>query len=88
MQTSTSEGTDKAGPTEERADARCAGCGHWDQGASYGMDHNTGFCLRWEKLTDRGFGCDAYVARDELRRREMELAEEMGLVEDDDGDAW
>lgn len=77
-------------PTEDRPEGapRCGTCGLWDSGAQYGLDHTWGWCLHWEKLTERDFGCEHYVEQEEFKRRELAMAEEMGLVEDGDEDVW
>lgn len=77
------------GPEADWSGPRCRTCGYWDDGPQYGLDHRSGFCLHWQKLTDKDFGCEHHVDRDELRRRELEMAEEMGLLDEDDiGDVW
>jgi hypothetical protein len=63
---------------------KCAGCGHWSVATEYGLDENSGYCDRWEKITSRGFWCDEYVSKAEYDRYQQEMAEESEEWMDDD----
>lgn len=61
---------------ERRPGESCALCGHWSVGAAYGLDDKTGYCDRWEKLTDHDFWCDEFISRERYQKMQDQLAEE------------
>lgn len=42
------------------------------------MDVSTGYCEVWEKLTSATFVCDQFVEREQLKRDQAALYEQMG----------
>lgn len=64
--------------------ARCGGCGHWSIATEYGVDDRSGYCDRWEKLTDRDFVCDEFVSREKFAEMQKELAEQHEEYLDED----
>lgn len=58
--------------------AACRFCGHWSNSPEFGMDISTGYCEVWEKLTDKNFSCDRFVEREQLKRDQAALYEQMG----------
>jgi hypothetical protein len=63
---------------------RCGGCGHWSIATEYGVDDRSGYCDRWEKLTDRDFVCDEFVSREKFAEMQKELAEQHEEYLDED----
>ena len=55
---------------------RCQLCGHWSTATEYGVDANSGYCDRWEKLTDRNFWCEEYISQDQFKKMQSQLAED------------
>ena len=64
--------------------AHCGACGHWSLATEYGVDDRSGYCDRWEKLTDRDFVCDEFVSRDKFQAMQKELAEQHEEFLDED----
>lgn len=60
----------------------CKSCGHWSSSPEFGMDISTGYCEVWEKLTNAAFVCDQFVEREQFKREQAALYEEM---DDDEG---
>jgi hypothetical protein len=46
------------------------------------MDISTGYCEIWEKLTNASFVCDQFVDREQFKRDQAAMYDEM---EDDEG---
>ena len=63
---------------------RCGSCGHWSIATEYGVDDRSGYCDRWEKLTDRDYVCDEYVSREKFQAMQQELAEQHEEYLDED----
>lgn len=63
---------------------RCGSCGHWSIATEYGVDDRSGYCDRWEKLTDRDYVCDEYVSREKFHAMQQELAEQHEEYLDED----
>lgn len=63
---------------------RCGSCGHWSIATEYGVDDRSGYCDRWEKLTDRDYVCDEYVSREKFSAMQQELAEQHEEYLDED----
>lgn len=42
------------------------------------MDVSTGYCEVWEKLTSKDFLCDQFVEREQHKRDQARMFEEMG----------
>jgi hypothetical protein len=59
-----------------RPGEKCALCGHWSAATEYGVDEKSGYCDRWEKLTDRDFWCEEYISQERFRQMQDQLAEE------------
>lgn len=59
-----------------RPGERCGLCGHWSSAIEYGVDEKSGYCDRWEKLTDRDFWCEEYISQERFREMQDQLAEE------------
>lgn len=55
---------------------RCGMCGHWSPATEYGVDEKSGYCNRWEKLTDRDFWCDEYLSKAQFQHMQDQLAEQ------------
>ncbi len=55
---------------------KCAGCGHWSPATEYGVDEKSGYCDRWEKLTDHNFWCEEFITQDQFKKVQDQLAEE------------
>jgi hypothetical protein len=66
------------------AKPRCGSCGHWSIATEYGVDDRSGYCDRWEKLTDRDYVCDEYVSREKFQAMQVELAEQHEEYLDED----
>ena len=66
--------TGKSGANPNRP--RCGLCGHWSIATEYGVDDRSGYCDRWEKLTDREYLCDEFVSREKFQAMQQELAEQ------------
>lgn len=71
-----------AGEGLAAAKKACRGCGHWSSSPEFGMDVSTGYCEVWEKLTSATFVCDQFVEREQLKRDQAALYEQMS--DDDD----
>ena len=73
-------------PTQKptAAKPRCGSCGHWSIATEYGVDDRSGYCDRWEKLTDRDYVCDEYVSREKFQAMQQELAEQHEEYLDED----
>jgi hypothetical protein len=63
---------------------RCGSCGHWSVATEYGVDDRSGYCDRWEKLTDRDYVCEEYVSREKFQAMQQELAEQHEEYLDED----
>lgn len=55
---------------------KCGLCGHWSSATEYGVDDRSGYCDRWEKLTDRDYWCEEFISRDQYKKMQSRLAEE------------
>lgn len=64
--------------------ARCGVCGHWSVATEYGLDDRSGYCDRWEKLTDRDFVCEEFVSREKFQELQKELVEQNEEFMDED----
>lgn len=83
----------KAGPAKKAkapagapggAKPHCGICGHWSIATEYGVDDRSGYCDRWEKLTDRDYVCDEFVSREKFHAMQKELAEQHEEYMDED----
>lgn len=63
---------------------RCGICGHWSVATEYGLDDRSGYCDRWEKLTDRDFVCEEFVSREKFQELQKELVEQNEEFMDED----
>lgn len=71
----------KPAPTEK---PRCGMCGHWSTATEYGVDDRSGYCDRWEKLTQRDFVCDEFVSRQKFQQMQQDLVEQNEEFMDDE----
>lgn len=55
----------------------CKFCGHWSNSPEFGMDFSSGYCEVWEKLTSATFVCDQFVEREQHKREQAALYEQM-----------
>jgi len=55
----------------------CKSCGHWSSSPEFGMDISSGYCEVWEKLTSATYVCDQYVEREQHKREQAALFEQM-----------
>ena len=70
---------------DRRPGEACALCGHWSVATEFGLDDKSGYCDRWEKLTDSSYWCDEFISRDRYQQMQDQLAEENEDYMDDDG---
>lgn len=62
----------------------CGICGHWSVATEYGVDDKSGYCDRWEKLTDRDYVCDEFVSKEKFKEMQKELADQHEDYMDED----
>ena len=67
-----------------KAGEKCGQCGHWSTATEYGVDDKSGYCNRWEKLTDRDFWCDEFLSQEQFQKMQSQLAEENEDFVDDE----
>jgi hypothetical protein len=61
---------------KRRPGEKCGVCGHWSSATEYGVDEKSGYCDRWEKLTDREFWCEDFISQQRFKQMQSQLAEE------------
>ncbi|MCA1814319.1 MAG: hypothetical protein LC624_10285 [Halobacteriales archaeon] len=55
----------------------CRHCGHWSNSPEFGMDFSQGYCEVWEKLTNASFVCDQFIAREQFKKEQAALFDQM-----------